>query len=94
MKTWFIAEASQGLGQECALAAPERGDLVAVSAADATALNEPPLRVVIGNNAGLTDRGYRPADDARESRNLGPGHRRITLSRLPLKPSATQFFLD
>ena len=66
MKTWFIAEASQGLGRECALAALERGDLVAVSAADATALNEPPLRVVIGNNAGLTDRGYRPADDARD----------------------------
>jgi len=37
-----------------------------VSATDATALNEPPLRVVIGNNAGLTDRGYRPADDARD----------------------------
>jgi hypothetical protein len=51
MKTWFIAEASQGLGRECALAALERGDLVAVSAADPTALNEPPLRVVIGNNA-------------------------------------------
>jgi NAD(P)-dependent dehydrogenase (short-subunit alcohol dehydrogenase family) len=40
MKTWFITEASQGLGHECALAALERGDLVAASAADATALNQ------------------------------------------------------
>lgn len=40
MKTWFITEASQGLGLQCALAALERGDRVAASAADAAALNQ------------------------------------------------------
>lgn len=36
---------------------------MAAEVLDVIDADEPPLRVVIGNNAGLVDRGYRPADD-------------------------------